>query len=39
MFAWLVGSFVVLTLIGWKIIHSAQQEDKRRPRPKKREQY
>lgn len=39
MFAWLVGSFVVLSFLGWKIIHNAKAHDKRQPRPRKREQY
>ena len=36
MFLVLVGGFIVLSLIGWKIVHSAQQSDKQKPRPKKR---
>lgn len=39
MFTWLVGGFIALSLLGWKIVHNAQQADKRKPRPRKREQY
>lgn len=36
MFVVLVGGFIVVSLIGWKIVHNAQQFDKKKPRVKKR---
>lgn len=39
MFTWLVGGFIVLSLIGIKIVRDAQAEDRRRPKPRKRSQY